>query len=209
MIDIFNKLNKRHNYNQTFSDFIELAAISISNKVDKYNYEKRELRFKEISTKYNSDEIRMFSNLLAKLTVEMYNPRDVLGEKLMELEEGNSKKGQYFTPYHICKMKASLAFDEKKLQNEGFLVVNEPSCGGGALIIALYEIMLDKGYNPQQQLKVIADDIDLKSVHMCYLQLSLLGVPANIRYSNAITGEIFDTWKTPNWISGVWDYRKK
>lgn len=201
---LFKELIKRHNPNQIFNDFLEISALSISNSVDLRNYKTREKRYIEISNKYTRKELKLFSNVLGELAIKMESPRDILGEILMELEEGNKTKGQYLTPFHICLLNAELALDEKRLKEDGFLVLSEPSCGGGALIIAFYLTMKKRGYNPQKQLKVIAGDLDLKSVFMCYVQLSLLGIPAKIHHSNAMSGEIFSIWKTPDWILGGW-----
>lgn len=205
---LFKKLTQKHNPHTILNDFLELSAISISNILDKENFDKRESRYMEISKKYNDEELKIFSNILGKLAIELEKPKDILGEILMELEEGNSTKGQYFTPFHICLLTTEMAFDEEKLKRDGYLYVDEPACGGGALIIALYMIMKQRGYNPQTQLTVTASDLDLKSTLMCYIQLSLLGVPAKVQHSNAMTGEIFSTWKTPSWISGAWGYKK-
>jgi hypothetical protein len=38
--------------------------------------------------------------------------------------------------------------------------------------------MLSQGVNDQQHLHITAVDIDIRAVHMTYLQLSLLRVPA-------------------------------
>ncbi|MEG0297213.1 MAG: N-6 DNA methylase [Clostridium sp.] len=206
MIDLFNKLTKRHNPHQIFNDFLELTSLAISNSTDYKNRNEREIRYLEVSRKYNPEELKIFTEILAKLSIELESPKDILGELLMKLEEGNSTKGQYLTPFHICKMTASIAFDEEKLKQDGYLVVNEPSAGGGALIIALYVVMKEKGYDPQSQLKVIANDLDLKAVFMCYIQMALLGVQAKVQHQNAMTGEIFSIWKTPNWILSLCDY---
>lgn len=200
MKSIFKELAKRHILHKIFSDFLEISAMVISNSIDLRNYKRREERYLEIVKRYNKDEIRLFANALAELSIELDKPRDILGELLMELEEGNKIKGQYLTPYHICKLNAAIAFDEEKLNKDGLLIVNEPSVGGGALVIALVEIMREKGYNPQSQLKVVCSDLDLKAVHMSYIQLSLLGIPAKVMYANALNGKIFDTFKTPTWI---------
>lgn len=200
MKSIFKELAKRHILHKIFSDFLEISAMVISNSIDLRNYKRREERYLEIVKRYNKDEIRLFANALAELSIELDKPRDILGELLMELEEGNKIKGQYLTPYHICKLNAAIAFDEEKLNKDGLLIVNEPSVGGGALVIALVEIMREKGYNPQSQLKVVCSDLDLKAVHMSYIQLSLLGIPAKVMHANALNGKIFDTFKTPTWI---------
>ena len=49
----------------------------------------------------------------------------------------------------------------------------------------------------QAQLSVITQDIDLKSVQMCFVQLSLLGIPAEIQHANRLTGEVMDCYFTP------------
>jgi len=205
--EIFNELIKRHNPHQVFNDFIELSALSISNSVDFGNLKTREERYTEISKRYNGKELKLFCNAFGELAIKMESPKDILGELLMELEEGNKMKGQYFTPFHICLLSAEIALNEEKLKESGYITVNEPAAGGGALIIALYSTIKKRGYDPQKQLKVIAGDLDLKSVFMCYVQLSLLGVAAIVKHSNALSCETFSEWKTPEWILSGWEYR--
>ncbi|MFW9338983.1 SAM-dependent DNA methyltransferase, partial [Glaesserella parasuis] len=72
--------------------------------------------------------------------------------------------------------------------------------GSGALIISFCETLKSQGYNPQQQLLVIAQDIDLKSVQMCYVQLSLLGISAIIQHANPIANNVIDTYYTPLYL---------
>lgn len=205
MEDIFRELSKKHSFYQVFNDFLEMSALAISNSVD--FQEIREERFREITKRYTKEENKLFSSILSELAVSLEKPRDILGEMLMNLQEGDKIKGQYLTPYHICKLNAELSFDEEKIKSDGCLYVNEPSCGGGALIIAFYEIMQEKGYNPQNQLKVIARDLDIKAVHMCYIQLSLLGIPAKVEYANALSNEIFEIFRTPYWVLEGWEYK--
>ena len=66
--------------------------------------------------------------------------------------------------------------------------------------IAFAEVMKEKGYNPQKQLLVIAQDLDIKAVHMAYIQLSLLGLQAKVYHMNTLTLETYSEWKTPFWI---------
>lgn len=40
-------------------------------------------------------------------------------------------------------------------------------------------------------------DIDLRCVHMTYLQLALAGVPAIVRHQDSLSREIWSVWKTP------------
>lgn len=214
MVKLFQEVSRRHNLWTTFSDFLELSSISISNCVDMRNYSRREQRYFEIIKKYTKDELKIFPKLLIELTKALENDvTDVLGELFMELELGNSWKGQFFTPYHVCLATVHVSFDEKNIKRvineKGFVSLNEPAVGGGAMIIAFAQVMKEKGYNPQQQLKVICNDLDIKSVFMTYIQLSLLGIPAVVYHMNTLTLECYDEWKTPFWILGGWDYKKE
>lgn len=42
---------------------------------------------------------------------------------------------------------------------------------------------------------------------MCYIHLSLLGIPAEIYQQNALTQETLDVWYTPFYILDLWKYR--
>lgn len=198
-------ISKKHSINQVFNDFLEISALSISNSINFVNRKNREKRYLEIVGKYTKDELNLFCKAFALLSEELEKePKDILGELLMKIQEGDSRKGQYLTPNHICKLNAILSIDEEKLKDKNVIELNEPSCGGGSLIIALYNVIKEKGYNPQQKLKVIAKDIDTKSVYMCYIQLTLLGVAAKVIHSNSISGEIYDIWLTPQWIQKLY-----
>lgn len=54
---------------------------------------------------------------------------------------------------------------------------------------------------------VVAIDVDRRAALMCYLQLSLLGIPAEIIVGNALTLEIRERWFTPAHILGGWTWR--
>lgn len=43
-------------------------------------------------------------------------------------------------------------------------------------------------------------DIDIRCIHMTYLQLSLAGVPAIVKHQNALTREFWEAWYTPAYL---------
>ena len=108
---------------------------------------------------------------------------DMLGYIYMHLELGSKKAGQFFTPYHLCRLMA-------KMQAQDFdgtvIDVNEPTCGAGGNIIALAEAIKDRGYNYQQLLRVVCQDIDIKAVYMTYVQLTLYGIPAIVYQTDTL-----------------------
>lgn len=108
-------------------------------------------------------------------------PYDVLGKIYMDAGMGSKAAGQFFTPFHLAELTARLSLqDSIQSFKDGMtkLTINEPACGGGAMIIAVAKAMQDAGINYQKIMKVVAQDLDWKGVYMCYVQLSLLGIDA-------------------------------
>ena len=63
----------KYGVHDIFSDFVEMAAISISNAVDKQQFGVREERYMRIVKRYTKDEARQFSMMLGALVDEMEN----------------------------------------------------------------------------------------------------------------------------------------
>jgi type I restriction-modification system DNA methylase subunit len=164
---------------EVFSDWITAMAIAISNACHIIHgkvWQEREKQYMNIIQKY-PDHGMEFSKLFGLLMVEMEtNPRDVLGEIYMECGFANKHLGQVFTPPSLCRMCAELSIDD--YDGSAPITVNEPACGGGAMIIELCTALQRKVINYQKAVRVTAQDLDWKGVYMCYVQLSLMGVNA-------------------------------
>lgn len=203
----------RHSPHHIFSDFIEMGAIAVSNAVDLRQREEREARYMQIVGKYSKDEPNKIAELLGMLIMELErNPRDVLGETFHELELHNTYKGQFFTPYPLCQMMASMTIADdtkEKVEQRGYIRAAEPACGSGAMVLALASALKEKGINYQDQLHVTATDLDSRCVHMAYLQLSLMHIPAVIVHGNTLSLEEFGHWYTPAHFMGLWDWKLK
>ena len=103
---------------------------------------------------------------------------DVLGSIYMEAGMGSKYTGQFFTPFHLSELCAKMSIDPDKIMDEKRLRINEPSCGGGGMIIAACKVLHEAGFDFQRRLDVVAQDLDWKGVYMTYLQLSLIGCRA-------------------------------
>lgn len=202
----------RHQLWDVFADFCEMGALSIANAVDLAQREERERRYLDRIKRYEPDEQALFPQMLAALVDRLEEgPDDVLGRLFGELELGNDARGQFFTPYELCRLMAGINVGEKSLDGpiaeRGYVTLMEPACGAGAMIIAFTDEMQRHGYNPQQQLHVTAQDIDSRGVHMTYLQLSLLHIPAQIILGNTLALEQREVWYTPAHIIGGWNWK--
>lgn len=211
IIKLIHDAARRSDYRRVFADFVEMAAISFSNAVDIHHRDERERRYMEIVKAYNPEEVALFPQMLSELTLALEcEPHDALGMLYGELEVSNKYAGQFFTPYELCRLMARMLIDDEmhqKIADKGFVTMQEPACGAGSTIIALTEEMRNAGINYQQSLHVTAIDIDPKCVFMCYVQLSLLHVPAVVLHGNTLSLEMHSAWKTPAHIMGGWWYK--
>lgn len=173
---------------EVFSDWVKCCSIAISNAVTLFPDESREREYESTIQKYNKRDQKRFSEMMG-LLCEAYETeiRDVLGEVFMSQELGNSRAGQFFTPFHISELTATIAIKNSGKLKKYSLI--EPSCGSGGMIIAAAKHLKEKGINYQKDMTVIAQDIDWRSVYMTHVQLSLLGIDAIV-----IQG---DSLKTP------------
>lgn len=174
------KISGKYSMYEVFSDWIKCGALAVNNGTTFYHdsiWHKREQEYLNIVKKYESDEVKTFADMLGLLAMILEDkPEDVLGWIYMASGMGSKASGQFFTPYHLSELCAGLLLPEP--HEDGKIYLNEPSCGGGGMIIASVTALKNKGFDYQNNLEVVAQDLDWKSVYMCYLQLSLLGVRA-------------------------------
>ncbi|MFK0154146.1 N-6 DNA methylase [Streptomyces sp. NPDC090493] len=198
---------------EVFDNFVEMAALALRNAVDvrgSRSWQAREVQYLRIAGGYGRTELYRFAEALALVTTAMERePCDVLGRLYMALELGNERLGQYFTPYDIAQLMAEMQISSvaEQVQKDGFAGLYEPTCGAGTFIVALSQSMLEHGLNPQSQLHVTAEDIAPQAMHMIYVHLTLLHIPAVVRRRDILTLETFGAWPTPAHILGGWDLK--
>lgn len=197
----------KHRY-EVFRDFVTMAACSLHNSFHKELG--REEEYLQIIADYKKTDQLAFSKLLGCLVAALdEDPRDILGPLYMELEIANKDAGQYFTPTELSELMASLTFGDElsKLENQPFITAGEPACGAGGMILALVKVLTSAGFDPAQKLWVQAIDVDRMAALMCYIQLSLWNVPAEVIVGNTLSLEIREVWYTPAHYMGLWKYR--
>lgn len=176
---------------EVFSDWIRCCALAISNNTTPMQlqgkiWENREKAYMDTISRYTTQEAGLFPEMLALLAMVLEkNMEDVLGDIYMSSGMGNKAAGQFFTPYHLSELCAELTALEP--DESGIYRVSEPSCGGGGMIIAMAKALKNRGVNYQRKMQVVAQDLDWKGVYMCYLQLSLLGIPAICAQGDTLT----------------------
>lgn len=212
------RLSHRHSVWHVFADFCEMSALAIANAVDWPQRDAREAEYLRLVKRYTKEEMAEFPAMYGAL-VEAMEPgaaddlaaypsgRDVLGGVFHELELHNHWTGQYFTPYSVARMMAEMTVHDATtaiIAERGYVTAQEPACGSGVMVIALADALAARKINYQQSLHVTAVDVDIKCVHMAYVQFSLLHIPAVIVHGNSLTLEEHSHWYTPAHIMGLW-----
>lgn len=228
IVRIMESMTGRFNLWDIWQDFIVMSAIAIANVMGGPHRESREQQYMDRAKKYSAKELEAFAEMIGEVTMEMdRNPdQDFLGELFMALDLGNEWKGQFFTPYSVCRMMAAMTYGndlKEKVSKQGWVSVNDPACGAGALLIALANECRRPGNDVNYQTSVlfVAQDIDFLAGCMCYIQLSLLGCPGYVVVDDTIAHPATsrdargliprdgsNVWYTPMYFRDVWHYRR-
>ncbi|MFQ9763880.1 MAG: N-6 DNA methylase [Gemmiger formicilis] len=222
---LFDSLCGKYSRWEVWSDFIQLTAIDMSNATDKVNAPKRMETGKTIRKKYRDADMETMGNMLMQLVYGMDadTEQDFLGELYMACNLGNDHAGQFFTPYNVCRCMSEITYDVPALlDGKGFIAVNDPACGAGALLLSFANICKRKGINYQEKVLFVAQDIDYTVGLMCYIQLSLMGCAGYVVIGDTLinpctaydkkgllpAGDPERIWFTPLFSDGIWYGRR-
>lgn len=207
LTSILNEFEQSRGMFEIFKDVVEICSISEHQEV--YNlglvqknndYEILEKRYLEIIKPYS----RLDLNLIVKFYAELKsfflkkNYDDVLGLLYMNLELGNKRSGQFFTPYHISRFMAEIQLCgmESIIEKQGYFSISDPCVGAGGMIIAASDVMNNHKIN-QNQMIFQAVDSDKQCFNMCYTQLSMLRLNGVVIWGNSLSCELYESRKTP------------
>lgn len=204
IVKMLTEISGRYNYHMVFQDWVEVMALSIQNNCcfsHDEMWNKREQSYINIMNKYTLKERQKFP-VMFKMLVEEFEEEgitDVLGEIYMSQYSGNKHLGQFFTPFHISELCARLVVERElsKWDGKSSIDINEPSTGGGGMLIATIKILKEKGIEYQRKVNITARDLDWNSVYMTYVQLSLLGARATVIQGDTLCNPIVDLKSYP------------
>ena len=225
-INFFSSLCQARSAWQVWSDFITMSACSLANSVDKdsEHYAEREKEYDECLKRMGGVEApaKLFTIVVEAL--EDNPDQDFLGTMFMELGLNNHWKGQFFTPFCVCRTMAALTFPgtEQYLNEHGWASTNDPTCGAGALLIARATVLRENNVDYHNKILFVAQDIDRIAGLMCYIQLSLLGCAGYVVIGNTLThpavgpSVLFpvedkeqEIWFMPMYANEIWTMRRQ
>ncbi len=223
-MDVFGRLCYSRNSWEVWADVISAIACSLSNATDRSpnRFEQREKEYAQCIERLGSVEAP--AKILGTIVMALENDpeQDFLGKMYMNLNLGSHWKGQFFTPYGVCKMMSAITLGsaDRQIEEQGYISVCDPACGAGAMLIAAANTMKDSKYNFQDHVIFVGQDVDRVVAQMCYIQLSLLGCAGYVcvgnTLTNPMTGHVLfpqekdgqELWYMPMLQSDVWQWRK-
>ena len=206
-IQTLHSFSHSHNQSTVFSDWLEMAAISL-HQLPYHNgdflkdetFASLEAKYAERENRYIPEERTMFAKLFGlNLLAHREGFSDFLGEIAAEQELLNERCGQFFTPYEICKMMAKMTFADARaiVDKKGLITVSEPASGGGAMVIASAEALAEQRIDPRSCAQFDCIDISRDAFNMTYIQLAALDLQAVVRHGNTLSNEMWESRPTP------------
>lgn len=145
-----------------------------------------------------------FGRLSAALEVDRY---DFLGTFSGEVGMNDKKySGQVFTPRALATITARMTMQDLKPKFGRTLMLDEPACGGGAMIIAAADILIENGFQ-MWNYHFRGSDLSRRCFRMTYIQTTLLSIPCVVHCANTLTLEEYDSAR--NLISMMYPPRRR
>lgn len=210
-ISLFNQTARYHHRYEVFRDFVQMAACAVHNQVA--FSQSLEDEYLGLAKRYERADLDRMGKLLGILRcgLGLQQPiyGDMLGKIFMSLELGDARRGQFFTPFDVSRMMAVMTVHDldSELKRKPFLTVGEPACGAGGMVIAVAEQFELAGYPPSEYMFASCVDIDPVASAMCFLQLALLRIPAEIITGNTLTVQYNRVIRTPVYYLHGWPAR--
>lgn len=210
---------------QAWEDLMTAMACSISNAVDRTpdKFKRREEQYERSIKRLGGVDIPAQMLGIITMALEQNPDQDFLGKLYMNLNIGNHWKGQFFTPYNVCRMMAEMNFGvgvQEEIRQKEYESVHDPCVGAGAMLIASANAMRRAGVNYQTNAVFVGQDIDRVVSMMAYIQISLIGCPGYIIIGNSLTnpptGHVLfpkdtegqEVWITPLFMHDIWEMRR-
>lgn len=190
----FRGLCHRWNAWDVWSDWLVMASSAIYNGV--HRDDQVEAEYLQAAKRYSNDELAAMARLLGMVAEALEaEVHDFLGSIFHELEMHNEARGQFFTPFDLCRMMARMTMPE--LPGPGRLLkLHEPASGSGAMVLAFHQVLTEARCNPARVYYWLVD-LDDRAFRMAYIQCSLCGLSAEVSRGDSLAMRMDRTWRTP------------
>lgn len=207
-VGAFVKMLKSGSYSRNprekFNDFLEMSfcALACATASSQERLDELKKRIERVRGKY-TDRDAVFINetyfqmlhLIGEV-FELGGCGDFLGDVAAHLGALNESSAQFFTPFHVSMLLASMLLDEVStrlcIEQHGYITIGEPASGSCGMVLACADVLQQQGYTTQINMLAHTTDIDKNAFYMSYIQLSLRGVPALVIHGDSLSQKVFE-----------------
>jgi type I restriction-modification system DNA methylase subunit len=185
-MSILEKIDKSKRSGEVFTDWAIMSSAAL------YNWKKNmdvENEYLLIEKKYSKAQLKMLAELLSYTVLALdENKKDFLGDIYMELNLGNKRLSQFFTPSSISILMAKMSLDEDMIKSGRTVSIMDPCCGSGGMLISSADVVEEYG-GSYENILLVGQDIDDLCAHMTFIQLNILKIPAIVKCGNSLTDD--------------------
>lgn len=177
LLKVLELSSRGYRVHEIYPDVLEMVVCALSQQ-------QMEERYLEISSKYEKRDLLDMQNFIPELVKQYENSEDPLGDVYMEISNG--KLGQFFTPFHVCKLLSEITFnaDDVHLGSK----INDCAVGSGRTLLAIHHSLP----NHKKSWPIyVGQDLDKICVHMTTINMCLNGMFGYIIHGNTLTLDIF------------------
>lgn len=175
------ELSYSRNHWAVFNDFLEYSLIMFKG----FGLQKEDFAELEKIYPHSEQHKTMFEAFVALGDIADNDGegfKDPFGDYFME-HFSNDRKGQFFTPEHVCDMMVQLMIPEKMEDGKKVL---DPCCGSGRLLLSAAKINRNAVF--------YAQDIDEVCCKMTVINFILNTMVGEVQWTNSLTNTIWHTW---------------
>lgn len=174
---------------EVFADMVRAMAIAIESPLTfGERREQLEAEYEQMRGRYDADEFAHFPRAFAIVLAALEAKReDFLGHALEHLGASNTRNGQFLTPVCVSRLMAQVncAKAPEDYTPGKIVKINDCACGSSVLLIEGCEALRAAGVH-NDDILVIAGDVDTRACDISYVQLSMLGYAAIVQHMDAL-----------------------
>jgi hypothetical protein len=202
--DAFDRIERREHWRQgeIVTHWLDAAFRAVRGRIlHGEAFEQNEAEYMRIVKRCREPKATMadFATMLGATVLALdAAPIDFVGPVYAAFA-ANPHAGQFFTPYSLSRMMAEMVIGERRnlLKRKRFILMGEPSCGVGGMILAANQVLQERGINVATEAHWVAVDIDYRAMCGAYIQTALTGSSATIIHGNTLAGEQWLATITP------------
>lgn len=182
--------------NQAFEDFLHVVVCTLGRPLMEDEYLQTIARHTQGPKGKRS--VDMLPKMFAHVVDAMEATRaDILGD-VFQGAITYGERGQFMTPEPVADMLARMTVPEEATPLEGRRSVCDPTCGSGRLLLAAARL--------QPHWHFVGQDVDLRCVRMCAINLALRNRYGHVVWGNSLAVEtklIYETGRLQVWGNAI------